>query len=316
MRSRMALLLLVLAALAPSVLACDSCGIYSCAPSLDAQPGWSLGAHLRFTRFDRLQLDGDRVPDPGRSSVDSWITDVVVGYQTRSRWAFQLHAPLVYRSFARPVGESRETGSLSGLGDASVMALYRAVEGGGGAGMLRLTFGAGVKFPTGDSRRIAEELTESEETAGPPSGVHGHDLALGSGSVDGLFGAYMDYVRGRWVSSGEVQFAWRGVGSYDYRYADDLTFGAGVGRTLLEDARRSLLLQLRLSGETKGKDRLGDAVMEDTGHTELYLGPSLTLRQGKRFQADVALELPLLSHNTALQTVPSFRAKLGFAWKL
>jgi len=315
MRSWFVLSVLALALSATAVPACDSCGIYACAPSLDAQPGWSFGLHTRYTRFDRLQLDGESVPDPGNSSVDSWITDVVVGYQTRSRWALQLHAPLVYRAFARPVGEVRQTGTVSGLGDTSLMVLYRAAEGGSGKGMFRLTLGAGVKFPTGDSSRIAEELSEGEET-GPPSGVHGHDLALGSGSVDGLFGAYADYRRGRWLSSGEVQFAWRGVGSYGYRYADDLTFGAGLGRALLEDARRTLLLQLRLSGETKGKDRMGEAVMEDTGHTELYAGPALTLRTGKRFQADVSLELPVLSHNTALQTVPSLRARLGLAWKL
>ena len=46
----------------------------------------------------------------------------------------------------------------------------------------------GIKFPTGDSSRLKEEFHEIEIPGAPESGIHGHDLTLGTGSYDGLFG--------------------------------------------------------------------------------------------------------------------------------
>jgi len=57
----------------------------------------------------------------------------------------------------------------------------------------------GVKFPTGDTDRIADEVNQTRifDSFLPPaahdplghaiSGVHQHDLSLGSGSFDGIF---------------------------------------------------------------------------------------------------------------------------------
>ena len=48
---------------------------------------------------------------------------------------------------------------------------------------------AGVKFPTGSTSRLREETQEGAGQEGPiASGIHGHDLTLGSGSYDGLVG--------------------------------------------------------------------------------------------------------------------------------
>jgi hypothetical protein len=46
----------------------------------------------------------------------------------------------------------------------------------------------GIKFPTGDSSRLEEEFEEVEIPGAPESGIHGHDLTLGTGSYDGIFG--------------------------------------------------------------------------------------------------------------------------------
>src|SRR5205823_6450459 len=45
---------------------------------------------------------------------------------------------------------------------------------------------AGLKFPTGDSSRLKEEFHEVEIPGAPESGIHGHDLTLGTGSYDGI----------------------------------------------------------------------------------------------------------------------------------
>src|SRR4029077_19331432 len=84
----------------------------------------------------------------------------------------------------------------------------------------------GVKFPTGNASKLAvpdEDL---------PEGIGGHDLALGSGSYDGLVGTTLF---GRWnraMFSASVQYAIRSEGAFAHQYANDLTWFAGPGAFL------------------------------------------------------------------------------------
>ena len=75
---------------------------------------------------------------------------------------------------------------------------------------------------------------EGITTPPPPSvesGVHGHDLALGSGSFDGIVGTgiYTRWTRAFFNAS--MQYAIRTKGDFDYQYANDLTWFGGPGRT-------------------------------------------------------------------------------------
>jgi len=47
---------------------------------------------------------------------------------------------------------------------------------------------AALKFPTGNSSRLEEEFHEVEIPGAPENAIHGHDLTLGTGSYDGIFG--------------------------------------------------------------------------------------------------------------------------------
>lgn len=87
-----------------------------------------------------------------------------------------------------------------------------------------------MKFPTGSSRRLKEEFNEVEIEGAPLSGIHGHDLALGSGSYDAVLGAgvFTRYRSAFFQAS--VQYTVRTTGSYDYRYANDVSFDLGPGR--------------------------------------------------------------------------------------
>ena len=143
--------------------------------------------------------------NPTGQHLDSSITQAVAGYSFTSRFALQINIPLIYRSFERPEGFAIDRGTESGLGDISLLGKFVVFhKENGGATALKfddpknphlearepdLTVSAlllgGVKFPTGGTSRLKEEFNEVEVPGAPESGIHGHDLTLGTGSYDG-----------------------------------------------------------------------------------------------------------------------------------
>src|ERR1041385_1011587 len=138
---------LVAAACAQPVFACDFCALYS-ATSVQAGKGFYGGVAEQFTHFGTAQEDGNEVKNETGQALDSSITQVVLGYNFNRRFGVQFNAPLIYRSFKRPEGFAIDHGTESGVGDVALI----------GRGVLywHLTENttvlwsgfAGVKFPT------------------------------------------------------------------------------------------------------------------------------------------------------------------------
>jgi hypothetical protein len=165
---------------------------------------------------------------------------------------------------------------------------------------------------------IVERASHSAGAAGDAVGassIHGHDLALGSGSVDGIIGVGVFTGGQRLFLSAHAQYALRTEGDFDYRYADDLVWSAGPGAFLLLDDRYSVGLQAVVTGETKSKDEHRGEPVDDTGLTTLYMGPRLLVTWGASLHGDVAGELPLVQHNTGLQILPDYRIRGGLSWR-
>src|SRR5262249_15707114 len=141
--------------------------------------------------------------------------------------------------------------------------------------------------PTGSTDRLQEEFNEVENPVGPPSGIHGHDLTLGSGSYDGIIGTGIYTRWHRLFLSASVQYAIRSEGDFDYRFANDLTWSGGPGYYFVFTPRSTLGLQAIVSGEYKGKDTFRGQPAEDTGVTSVYLGPQLTFTWGEKLSAYV-----------------------------
>src|SRR5713101_8292017 len=221
--------------------ACDLCGCYT--PQLEAMPGmesmsspswlagWYAAVSEQFTHFGTLQFNGDEIDNPTGQYLDSSITQLVAGYDITSRFALQINLPLIYREFKRPEGFDIDRGTVAGLGDVSLLLKTVAfhyssparrtfeVEGKNPiaiehepdliASAILLT---GIKFPTGDSSRLEEEFHEVEIPGAPESGIHGHDLTLGTGSYDGVFGEQTSLRYKNVFFETNVQFTLRGDG--------------------------------------------------------------------------------------------------------
>lgn len=300
-------------------LGCDLCGCYSAREARVTKPGLYVGVFEQFTHFGTLQLDGRETENESGEYLDSSITQVLFGCQFGDRLTVQMNLPLIHRSYSRPVGHSIEQGTEAGLGDLALVSKYRVYSLFQGETVIICNVLGGVKLPSGDSDRLAEELDEGHHGEKirheVPSGVHGHDLALGSGSTDGIVGGSVYVHHRRFFGEVAVQYAIRSTGSYDYRYANDLLWTAKPGVYLVMNDNWTLSAEFCASGETKGLDQLDGEELDDTGMTSAFLGPSFTYTRHHALEAMFGADFPVVLHNTAYQIVPDYRIRAAVVWR-
>jgi hypothetical protein len=166
----------------------------------------------------------------------------------------------------------------------------------------------GVKFPTGNTDRLKEEFDEVETPGAPESGIHGHDLTLGTGSFDGILGGQISLRYLRFFFAADTQFTWRSEGAHQYHFANDIPWSGGPGFYAVRNERALLGFQVAVSGEHKGLDRFRGKPAADTGITSVFLGPRVIAAIG-RLSGEIGAELPVSIDNTALQVVPDYRLR-------
>ncbi len=332
---------------------CDICGCYTPNQEINVEPlhprsgGFYAAAAEQYTFFGTTKLSGHEVANVADQYEQSSITQLLAGYNFNDRLGMQVNVPLIDREYKRPEGFQTDRDSVGGVGDVSLLFNFVAfhkemnltappsakheakdakdtpapVSDGPKDFALSLNMIAGVKFPTGSASRIKEEFNEVEVEDAPPSGIHGHDLALGSGSYDAVLGLGVFSRYKAAFFQGSVQYTVRTTGAYDYRYANDLSFDAGPGYFLFQGKRFgnfgpvTLGAMCVVSGEHKNRDTFRGEIADDTGTTALYVGPRLLARVGKRVVGEVGADLPVLIDNTAFQVVPSYRIRAGFSVK-
>jgi len=294
--------------------ACDVCAIYAATALQETRRGPWLGIAQQFTRFDTEQADGQQVANPGEW-MDSSITQLLVGYNLDHRWGFQISLPYIVKSYRRMEETGLNDGRTSGIGDAALLGRFHALNFAGAETILRVSMLGGFKLATGDSNRLGEELDEpGEEDGHEVSGIHGHDLALGSGSIDGIVGATAFASWQRLFVSGAIQYKITTEGDFDYEYADELSYAAGPGIYVLLDPAYSVALQADFSGEAKGTDRQAGERVGDSAMTALYAGPRVHATYKRALQFEFGGELPLIQNNSGLQVVPDYRLRGGLVW--
>jgi hypothetical protein len=319
-----------------AVRACDLCGCYT--PQLESMPketssmtGFYTAASEQFTHFGTLQFDDREVDNPTGQRLDSSITQFVVGYGFNDRFALQFDLPFIYRDFRRPEGFAIDEGSVNGIGDVSLLAKavvwhfasapYREFDVSGKNPVAiehepdctcSFVALAGVKFPTGDTSRLKEEFHEEEIPGAPPSAIHGHDLTLGTGSYDGIFGAQVSLRYKNFFAEANGQFTLRGDGAHDYHFANDVIWSTGPGCYLVRKHDTLVGCQCVVSGESKDVDRFQGRAAEDTGVTSVFVGPRIIVSHD-RISGELAADFPVLMNTTALQIVPDYRIRASFA---
>jgi hypothetical protein len=269
------------------------------------------GEQVQYTFFGSIMEDNAHIPNAFHQTEDSLITQTYIGYQFNDRSSIQINLPYIYRAYQRPSDSGLEKGSVSGLGDISLLANfvpYRHEEKTWG---MDWTVGAGVKFPTGDPHHLDEELGNENEN----SGIHGHDLALGSGSYDGIFITGLDFHWEQFFWDAHFEYVLRSTGYIDYRYADEIQWSTGPGYQFVVNDELKLGVQFRVSGSSKTNDTFQGVKATDTAMTDVYVGPLFTLQWSQRLSASMGIDLPVLQDETSLQAVPDYRVRGGVTWR-
>lgn len=295
--------------------ACDLCSVYSAAQAHgDIGKGFFAGVSEQFTHFGTVQERGREIENPAGQYLDSSISQLFAGYNFNDRFSLQFNLPLLYRSFQRPVGFEMDRGTESGNGDAALIGNWRVLNHEEKHRTFAWNLLGGIKLPTGSSDRIAEEFREVEVPGAPESGIHGHDLTLGSGSYDGILGTSVFARYERWFFTASLQYSIRTEGDFNYRFADDLFWIGGPGRYIVLDEAYTLAVRLNVAGEHKELDRFQGVPASDTGITAVYVGPQIALTWAEKLSAELAVDLPVSMENTALQIVPDYRIRAGVTW--
>ncbi len=334
-----------LAGAAAPARGCDPCAIYLTSEAREDQVGFRVGLAQQFTYFHTLKVNGETVPNPDNERIASSITQLMTGYEFLPRLSVQANLPIISRRYRRIEATGVDSGDTSGLGDMSLLFIGKPLSWSDLDRIAHLVLFAGLELPTGSTSFLKEEVppprcvpfpdpnacsqrlrvalppdVRPHHGSGPPSGIHGHDLTLGSGSVDGILGTQLFGAWDRWFATASLQYAIRGSGAYGYRFANDILYAGGPGAYLLAGdqlwgAPYSLRLQLLLSGESKGTDKVEGQSVGDTGITTLNLGPVIGFAWGLHLATELGAELPVLQNNTQLQIVPDYRLRGGFTWR-
>lgn len=295
--------------------------------------GWSFG-------LIGEDIDSSEARDSGRDAsaeqeqglyhqqLTSRMLELMVLYRIDSRLGIRAYVPYydrTYQTFAVSATSGVSgvlSGEVRGVGDTTVEATDLVVRAIDGPHLLLGTVLVGMSLPTGESSELVqeEEIAEGLNPGGhvhTGSGVqtlvHPHDLALGSGSWDGLAGVSLYARSGPWFASGRVIGRERNRGRAGYRYGDSLTWAGGPGYQLTCGSGM-VALQAYLTGEVAAPDHVLGQVVSNSGDTTLFLGPELSGTWDGHLAAETGIDLPLVERTDGQQLMPRYRLHAGIDW--
>lgn len=338
--------LALLVAVSPSI-ACDSHALYTGTLMQTENTGVFLGVFEQYTDFSDVRANDKPAPNTNDEWIHSSITQLLLGYSFTPDLGIQVNVPLISRDYRQFENGSAVRRNVGGLGDVSVMARYAPISQAVGSANVRIELFAGIKTPTGSSGYLNEAADHHEEEsehqqAGTThdedhhdddevdhgddgdhdepghhgdSVVHGHDLALGSGSVDGLFGLNAFATWKRFFATARIQYSVRGDGDYSYNFANDVFWEVAPGFFLLNEGAWTISTRLMFSGDYKARDKQYGALQSGTDLTSVLIGPGLGMSWTDAFQGDLAVAVPILQDVTDPQLVATYRLRVGLTWR-
>jgi hypothetical protein len=298
------------AACAQPVFACDFCAVYAATEAQgNSGKGFFAGVAEQYTYFDTFQSGGHDQPNPDAEHLNSLISQAFVGYNLNDRFGLQFNLPVIYREWSAITADGRVHGSEVGLGDALLLGTVRLFKSRTADYTFSWNGTAGLKLPTGNSHFLNPKLDDIA------AGIGGHDLALGSGSFDGVIGTDLFARRNKFFATASAQYHIRSEGTFGYQYADELGWTAGPGVYLALKEDYTLSLQAIASGEYKKNDSIHGAALDDTAMTSVFLGPQINFTWGSELSAELGADLPVSITSSGDQIVPTFRIRAAMTWR-
>jgi hypothetical protein len=318
--------------------ACELCAIYSASDARgETGSGWLLTVSEQFVYSSTLEFEGEPFSDASfleDSYLYDSMTHIVPTYNFSKTFGVSLNVPIAYRQFNRheiryePFGNTfisridNEEGSVFGLGDTALVGRWTPFHRTEMNWSATVNLLAGVKFPTGDTDRLEDEVEQAERALialGPQHShtvlpIHQSELSLGSGSFDGIFGltTYLRY--SRWFLNNQIQYYLR-TEAEDFQFGHEFIVSGGPGAYALLHDNYTVSLQANVFYEDKGRDEILGRKSDFSGTTITYLGPLIGVTWGDRISAYAGAEFPVDSYNHGLQLLPDYRVRAGITWR-
>jgi hypothetical protein len=327
----------VLGLLPGTTRACDFCALYTARQAQgEATEGWYAGQAWLYQHQGTLRLGGIEQANPGHQFLDSLTVQTVIGYAVNDDLTLQLNLPYHNREYRRYEGKGLHHDVAAGWGDLSLLAKYRLWHSESTAYSMSWSGLLGVKMPTADAARLRSETAgggtgarplgkpydnhgghdHGDDDGGPISAVGEHDLALGSGSWDGILGleGYGSYHR--LFVTASFQYYLRTEGAYDYRHADTFSWQGGPGYYLALEHDHTVALQLLIAGENHGNDKVAGQPLPDTRQRLWYLGPQVSVTWREHLSAELGMDWPI-SHDDSdySQLATDYRCHTSLVWR-
>jgi hypothetical protein len=333
--------------------ACDVCALYSAVQNESpVENAFRLSLAEQFTALDRIKTDGHYTENTYNQFLKSSVTQISGQYDVSNSTSLQLVVPVVSRTWRRIEDEKVQRGSDAGIGDITLLAHYVPVNYSNGDLLARLRVFGGVELPTGDAHYLGEESApghhgDEEDSHGDEEGdshqepneemehhsftqkhngtvhapqsanaIHGHDIALGSGSWDFPLGAGLYTQWKGFIWQTDAQYTIRTEGAFDYTFANDWAWATAVGHYLYLEDDAQVSLRARLSGQYKGYDTgSGGVRYDDTAFNGTFIGPELTALATNRWFGVLGYDLPIEVHNSDTQITPSWRIRAALTYR-
>jgi hypothetical protein len=321
-RIPLVLSLLLAAALAPELPACDSTGcllVTRSAGGLLPRRTFRLDLSYRMTDDSQLMSGSDSATRVTRPKVDfengivrpgfhqdlggrSRFLQVDAAYGLTGRTTLLASAPVAtHRSYdvGHPPGltENYETW---GLGD-TLVGVRRAVV---ATAATSVVLGAGVELPTGEYQLVSPEALFD-------IGVLDPMLQPGSGSWDVVLSAQCSrrLSRGGLDLTGALSYQANTTNDLGYRYGNDAITSLALARPIAPRLRASLQLKWAHRGRSEYQ---GEGV-ESTGGTIVYAIPGLVASVPARLSVYLFLPIPVYRYVNETQVAPRLSLVLGMA---
>jgi hypothetical protein len=211
-----------------------------------------------------------------------------------------------------------QLGSVSGIGDVSLLAKYRLTEG-EGSGFALI---GGIKLPTGGTHKLSRD-GERLETEHQP----------GTGSWDAIVGASASAPLSAVTLTASSLYQFSGRGAQRTRLGDRLQGGFTLSHRFGASARQhaeshnhrhgdeldehvgqphsSWDAFVELAGEWEGRQKVGGEVEAESGGKWAYVAPGLRYAAASGWSTSAALALPVWQRIRASHPVNRYRLMLS-----
>lgn len=251
------------------------------------------------------------------STDDATVWSAAFEYGVTDRFDLSIQVPLVQRSGIREgeleddgVAEVHVLGDVRGLGDISLLARYRLLDGTeqGGIGLAVI---GGVQLPTGSTDETQNSGERFEQEFQPGSGATNALLGVSAGRNIGPVGVY-----------GSLLYTFTNEGSQDTDLGDVFSYNLGIAYRLGRGAHvhddgtferhRAIDLVLEVNGEWQDSEVIGPEQNRHSGGRQLFVSPGVRYSSKQGWIGALSILIPVdedlngIQNDTDTRVVASF----------